>query len=303
MAASWTGVGELLVFDVVAPKVVRLGGPSEVVGEISVDPSFTGPVVASGELIWAGLEPDGDVLLTERQPRTDAASSRNLVGWAIRELEAGAERADTVSATELESVEVSWTSDWTLPARPRPLAATNAQGELVTAATDGTYRLLVRDSTGTAVRQICRDAGPLPLTPVERGEALPEHVRGAREASREHYEELRRAISDAGRPRNPAPFGRLVIGSDGRIWVQRERSSGYPGGLAGIHGVPAALHDVFSADGSYLGEVRMPEGETLAAALGDTIWTLEVGDLGETWVRARKLSLEPQDRPEGEARR
>lgn len=291
VAASWTADGDLLVFDVVASKVVRLDGPSDVVGEIPIEPSFTGPVVASGELTWAGLEPNGDLLLTTEGTSADGGTAQNTVEWTIRELEAGAERPTTVASTDLPAVDVSWTSHWTLPARPRPLAATSALGALVVAATDGSYRLLVRDSAGGAALQVCRDVGPLPLTPVERGEMLPSHLRDADERAHRRYEELRQAIAEAARPSNPAHVGRLVLGSAGRIWVQRERSSGFPGGRAGIYGLSGALHDVFAPDGSYLGEVRMPEGEALQAALGDTIWTFEVGELDETWVRARELTL------------
>lgn len=292
VAASWTADGDLLVFDVVGSKVVRLEGPSDVVGEIPIEPSFTGPVVASGELTWAGLQPNGDLLLTTEGTPADGGTAQNTVGLAIRELEAGADRPTTVSSTELPAVDVSWTSDWILPAGPRPLAATSAHGALVVAATDGSYRLIVRDSTGGGVLQVCRDTDPLPLTPVERGELLPSHLRDAEGQSRLRYEELRQAIAETSRPSNPASMGRLVLGSAGRIWVQRERSSGYPGGRAGIYGLAGALHDVFAPDGSYLGEVRMPEGEALQAALGDTIWTFEVGELDETWVRARELTLE-----------
>lgn len=139
---------------------------------------------------------------------------------------------------------------------------------------------------------MCRDAEPLPLTAAERGETLAEFLGEEGSEIPEIYEYLRAAIQEAERPDQAAPFGRLMLGAGGRIWVQRERPPTFPGSRELVHGRTGALHDVFAPDGSYLGEVRMPEGEALQAALGDTIWTFETGELNETWVRALELTLE-----------
>lgn len=293
VAATWTPDGHLLVLDVVGAKVVRLEGESSVVEVISVDPSFTSPLVARGELVWAGLLPDGDALLARIEP-TETEQWETAAGASILRLEAGAEVPDTVSAARMPAVTVDQVVGWPVPGWPRPLAATNTRGELVTGATDGSYRLLVRDSTGEAVLQVCRPAEPLPLTAAERGEALPEYVTDVGSEIPEIYENLRGAIQEAERPAEAAPFGRLVLGAGGRIWVQRERPPSFPGNRELMHGRMGALHDVFAPDGTYLGEVRMPEGEALQAALGDTIWTFEAGELNETWVRARELRLEAE---------
>lgn len=291
VAATWTPDGHLLVLDVVGAKVVRLEGASSVVEVISVDPSFTSPIVARGELVWAGLLPDGDALLARIEP-TETEAWETAASASILRLEAGAEVPDTVAAARLPAVTVDQVHGWPVPGWPRPLAATNTRGDLVTGATDGSYRLLVRDSSGEAALQVCRDAEPLPLTAAERGEALPAFVEDEGPEVPEIYENLRAAIQEGERPDAAAPFGRLVLGAGGRIWVQRERPPTFPGNRELMHGRMGALHDVFAPDGTYLGEVRMPEGEALQAAMGDTIWTFEAGELNETWVRERELRLE-----------
>lgn len=293
LATTWTPEGHLLVLDVVGARVVRLEDEASVVEVISVDPSFTSPMVARGELVWAGLLPDGDALLARIEP-TETEDWENAATLSILRLEAGAEVPDTAAAARLPAVTVDQVRGWPVPGWPRPLVATNTRGELVTGATDGSYRLLVRDSTGGAVLQVCRDAEPLPLTAAERGEGLPELVTDAGSEIPEIYDDLRAAIQEAERPDAAAPFGRLVLGAGGRIWVQRERPPAYPGSRELMHGRAGALHDVFAPDGTYLGEVRMPEGEALQAALGDTIWTFGAGELNETWVRARELRLESE---------
>lgn len=293
VTASWTADGDLLVFDIAGSKVVTLEDPAEVVEEIPVARSFTTPVLRSGELLWAGLEPDGDALLVAHdRPEQGGGSEAEVVASVLR-LEAGAETPDTVSRGSFPAVTVNRRRAWAVPGWPRPLAAGNSRGELATAATDGSYRLLVRDSAGAARLQVCRNAGPLPLTAPERGETLPPFLQEADRATRESFDRTRQAIATAERPPEPAPFGRLVLGAGGRIWVQRERPPAFPGSRELVHGRAGALHDVFAPDGTYLGEVRIPEGEALQAALGDTIWTFEVGELNETWVRARELSLDP----------
>lgn len=301
VAASWTAEGELLVFDVAGSKVLRLAGPSEVAEEIPLVRSFTAPILRGGELLWAGLQPDGDALLAahDRPGASEGAEGRVIA--SVLRLEAGAETPDTVSRGTFPAVTVNRRRGWAVPGWPRPMAATNTRGELVTGATDGSYRVLVRDSSGRPSLQVCRDADPLPLTDVERGESLPGIVQEQSQAFRQRMDEVRQAIQGAEAPPEPSPFGRVVLGAGGRIWVQRERPPAYPGSRALVHGEAGGRHDVFAADGAYLGEVRMPEGEALQAALGDTIWTFEVGELNETWVRARELSLEPagpEDRAE-----
>lgn len=301
VAASWTADGELLVFDVAGSKVLRLTGPSEVAEQIPVIRSFTAPVLQGGELLWAGLLPHGDALLVahDRPGTTDGPEGRVIA--SVLRLEAGAESPDTVSRGSFPTVTVNRRRGWAVPGWPRPVAATNTRGELLTGATDGSYRLLVRDSSGRPSLQVCRDADPLPLTDVERGESLPRFVQEQSQTFRESMEGVGQAIQQAEAPPESAPFGRVVLGAGGRIWVQRERPPAFPGSRALVHGEAGGRHDVFAADGAYLGEVRMPEGEALQAALGDTIWTFEVGELNETWVRARELSLEPagpEDRAE-----
>lgn len=93
-------------------------------------------------------------------------------------------------------------------------------------------------------------------------------------------------------------FGRLVLDADGRLWVQRERPQlGVP--MAELYGMPGAEHDVFDADGRYLGTVRLPDGARLQAVRADTVYAFEIGDLGETWVVALEMNRTEQGQAQG----
>lgn len=49
---------------------------------------------------------------------------------------------------------------------------------------------------------------------------------------------------------------------------------------------------MFDTEGAYLGEVRAPANARFQAALGDTVWAYEIGELDETRVVAYQMILE-----------
>lgn len=283
VAAAWGPDSLLSVLDIAGSKVVRLRDGSEAAPDLPLDRSFTGPIVAGGELPRIfDLGPDGSLLVSRREPASGGPRENVDLEVSLLRLEAGAERPDTLIRTRVPEVSAGGIDGWPAPGWPLPMGTIGAGGRYLVGAAEGSYRLLVRDARGRPLLQVCRNADPLPLTAAERGDSVPD----------ERFGGLAEAIRKAASPHRPASFGRLVLGAGGRIWVQRERPPAYPADLGRVLGRPGALHDVFAADGTYLGEVRMPDGEALQAAVGDTIWTFETGELGETRIRARELTLE-----------
>lgn len=286
VAATWSGDGTLAVFDIVNAKVLYLRDGEVAARDRPVDPRFTSPVVASGELIWAGVQPNGAVLLSPAWRPLESEAEDGRWEAVIARLAPGATEPDTLSRSVFPMALAEGAPGWPVPGWPRPVAAVGAGGVLALGATDGSYGVLVSDSTGTASHQICRTAEgapatrAAPLSAAERGDSAPEG-----------FEALAAAVRAAPRPPSPSPFGRLVVGAEGRVWVQRSRPPAYPGSLEVLHGRPGAVHDVFSAEGSYLGEVLMPPRASLQAASGDTIWAFEIGEYDEVSVVAYALEF------------
>ena len=118
-------------------------------------------------------------------------------------------------------------------------------------------RIRVLDRGGTLVRQVCREAPPMPFTAAESS--------------------LAKSLGESQPLERAARIGRLFTGTDGRIWVQRNREGGHL--LADKHfGPPGATFDVFESGGAYLGEVVAPRDVRLVAARGDTIIGFRYGD-------------------------
>lgn len=279
VAVAWASDGVLAAFDIANASVVRLKDGAPVGEDVRIDPTFVAPILRAGQLSWAGVHPDGTVLLdpgwSSPHPPDDAGTRPSLI---VR-LAPGAAGVDTVARSTIPIVGTDELREWPVPGWPRPVAATGVDGALAWGGADGTYRVVIERAGAGGPLQICRDAPPLPLTPAERGDSAPEG-----------FEVLAEAIRAAEAPPGPAPFGRLVLGAAGRVWVQRERPPALPSG-AGFLGRPGARHDVFDGRGEYLGEVRMPPGATLHAARGDTVWAFESGEYDETWVAAYRLEL------------
>lgn len=90
------------------------------------------------------------------------------------------------------------------------------------------------------------------------------------------------------------------IGLDGQIWVQRYTTAvkkpAEDARPPDADHRPAQtwreppLYDVFEPDGTYLGEVRFPEGVSLLAHRGSEVWGLGSGDAGEVHVIRYRLA-------------
>ncbi|MGH7474912.1 MAG: hypothetical protein ACRELD_01345 [Longimicrobiales bacterium] len=277
IAVAWTDQRTLAVFDVMAPKVAFVRAGSAVAEDLGIDPSFTAPMVAGGEIGWAGVQPSGSVLLQPGRGARGEAST-NVAPMAVLRLRAGASSVDTVVAARVPIVQDGPFAGWPLPGWPRPLVALGSRGQLAAAAPDGTYRVVIYGADGAPLRQLCRQVPPLPLTNAERGAGdVAEPMRP-----------LAAAIAQAGPPVTPASIGRLILDPDGRLWVQRDRPSPFDPAAA-LHGVAGATFDVFDVDGRFLGEVGVPAGVRLQSAVGDTVWGLEFGAHDEPWLIAFRI--------------
>lgn len=263
----------------VGSKVVFVGPNGPAGEDVRVEPSFSAPVVLSGEFLWVGGGPDGTAYL-QPSPRP-VSDDRSQWESVILVLPPGAKTPDTVARAPWKTIGGgSHYADFSAPAWPK-LTVALAGRRLAIGGDIDLYRIVFLDEEGRPVRQLCRDAGPLPIADREFGEGA-ERIRP----------ELVEAARSAPRPDRPAAFGRIVLGADGRVWVHRERV-----GIAdmAVHGPPGGEWDIFTEDGRYLGAVRVPDRTHLMAAAGDTVWAFEVGDLGETWVVQYRLeTTEPR---------
>lgn len=280
VAGVWDDGGRLAVFDIAAPKVVHLADGAPVADDQRVDPSFTAPVVTGGALTWAGVQPSGATLLYPPAEPVHDGRATGRHSASILRLPEGGREPDTLIGTRFPVVDGERVRAWPAPGWARPTAAVGAGGRLALGGFDGAYRVLITDPDGRPLRQLCREADPLPVTPEERGRNVPSP-----------FGELAAAIEDAPRPPRYAAYGRLILGARGRLWVQRERMPAVPG-RAGLYGEPGAEHDVFDRSGEFLGTVVAPEGARLQAAAGDTVWAYEVGDLDEVRIVAYELIVE-----------
>jgi hypothetical protein len=261
------------VFDLSAPKILRYSG-ADMRFESSILPaSMTAPIINSGELTWAGIQPSGAVLLYPGWQHVPTEEQELFRGVILR-LAPGAERPDTLVATTFPTVSVGKFRGRPVPGWARPVAAVGVDGRLAVGGYDQSYRILVYDSDGAILHQICGAGEPLPVSSAEGGQAVPEGM-----------EALAAAFQDAALPAQPAPYGRLTLAADGFLWVQRDRGLPFPE-VGAFHGRAGALYDVFDPAGRQVLQARLPAHAYLAAALGDTIWTFEFGQFDEVEVAA-----------------
>ncbi len=273
VAATWDAAGTLVVFDIVAPKAVFLqrSGPRQ--DDLPMEASFTAPAVSSGQVLWAGVQPDGSGLL---EVPAGAASRDGVSGIAFLRLGPGEAEPDTLARGTTRSLGDPALRGVPLPGSPHPSASVAPSGEIAIGGLDPSYQVTVFDGEGEPARRICRDVSPLPF--VERERRPPE---GAPVPQR-----LVEALAAAPIPDTLAAFGALFLGARGRLWVERDRPDPFTQG-----GVAGGLWDVFDERGRYLGEVRAPGRVGLRAAIGDTVFGFFVGELDETAVVAYRLSL------------
>ena len=150
---------------------------------------------------------------------------------------------------------------------------------------NSTYRIDLRQNNGQVIR-IERNTPTVQLLPEERAE---------REAENDWRREYQGQFMTATLP--PVPTSKpayrgFFIGQDGRVWVQRHVTAERMG-----EPVPAtperppsltwrerSVYDVFEADGTFLGEVRVPNATRLMLARGERAWGTRTGEDGEVYV-------------------
>lgn len=277
VAAAWDGQGRLVVLDLAASRVVYLasGGPTG--DDLPVAPEFIAHAVAGGQLSWAGVRPDGTALLILPPTPPAGAAAGSLPVSALLALRPGAGSPDTLA--RLEAPSLAPARDEPAPGWPRVRAAVAGE-RLAVGATDGVYMVDIFGPEGAHALRVCRDAEGLPLREDEVGSAAP---------AGQNF--LQDRVRSAPRPASPAPIGRLVLGTGGRLWVERERPSVLAREEA-FYGRPGARFDVFDPEGRYLGEVRAPEHARIQAAAGDTLWAFEFGEHDEASLVAYRLVVE-----------
>lgn len=276
VAATWDAGGTLVVFDILAPKAVFLQRTGPRQDDLRMEPAFTGPAVRSGQVLWAGIQPDGSGLL--EVPLDRAQSSDGTSRTAFLRLPPGATSADTLAIGTMHSLRDPALQGLTVPGSPHPSASVAPDGEIAIGGLGPSYLVTVFDAAGEATRHICRDVPPLPFA--ERERHPPEDA--------PLPQRLLDALAAAPQPDSLAAFGTLFLGARGRLWVGRDRPGPFTKGA-----VPGGAWDVFDERGRYLGEVRAPGGVRLQAAIGDTVFGFITGNMDETAVVAYRLELGP----------
>jgi len=278
-AARWIGASDtVVVFDIGNGRVVFLSDGRPVRPHVLVDPGFLAPILISGEVGWVGVTPAAGVLIAPA-PTAPADSEDADAAAPILFQRARASEVDTLVTVAIPTMRARPPyGTLTAPGWPRPVAALGGDGSIVVGGMDGRYRILRLEESGDTIGMICRDTRALPFSERER------HA----DRDDDYVAALEEAIAAVPHPDSLAQFGRLFLSVEGNLWVQRDRPSALRFGDA-YHGVPGALYDVFDPAGRYLGEVRAPENARLQAALGDTVWAYEIGELDETWVVAYEL--------------
>ena len=225
----------------------------------------------------ARYEPDGTV--TDTLPVPDA-------GW-----EAPFVEARTESSWSRSSVPFTAGEDWGF----------HPDGYFVHGIGDAYSFTLLREDEDALPVRIERRWDPVPIQP---GEAEEERRRTTRN--------MRGMVPDwswngADIPPTKPAFRNLMVGRDGRIWVQVS-APGYerddpdhdptdPESVPNRWLEPVAF-DVFEPDGTYLGHVRAPEGFGIwpvPIMEGDHVWAVTTDDLGVD--RIARFRLAPVERP------
>lgn len=114
-------------------------------------------------------------------------------------------------------------------------------------------------------------------------------------------------------PETKPAYRGFYFDDGGRIWVHLhvpagKREVGEPRSMSGVQepmpGISwrePVVFDVFETDGTYLGEVRMPERTTVAAIRGEELWAIQRGELDEPYVVRYRVELGPPSESSGAA--
>lgn len=173
---------------------------------------------------------------------------------------------DTLYAVSVTVLNDHGFVEWPRPGTTTPLIAAGPGGAVALAGASSDYRIDVLRSDFRDSLVVCRRAPALPLTESEAGEIV---LPGS-------PARLAWLLDVSKKVQSPLPFGRIFLGREGRLWVQRERPDpqrayAQPGGAA---------YDLFAAGGAYLGEVRAPGRVVLIGEAADLVYGIAVSDEG-----------------------
>lgn len=271
VAVAWKGNRRLLVLDLALARITELDVASGASETRRLSQAFVAPVLRRGQIRLAAMQPDGTAWL--ELPGEDLST-----GWETRTYArepTGAGGMERIVHTAVRVVGEGKYRYVSLPGWPRVLLGVGPSGWVLSDSSER-YELKFFDRDGRVVAHTC-----YPDESAERpeGDWTSYLWDGAGEADGPP-DDLLTLLRDAELPANPAPISRLLVDSDGRVWVQRDLPKPWDG-FDTTYGVAGATHDVFSATGAYLGSVTVPPGHRLQAARGDRLWTFIVGDLDE----------------------
>lgn len=282
LGVAWDTAGHLVVYDIGRHVLLRLAAPDSVFSETSVPPAFGGPVFQSGSFEWTATQPDGTLFIEPSpQPLDEDLVETRILRWSP-----ATGRIDTVAADTLPVVPGP-EPDMILPGAPRPVLAPAMAGGFAAGGGDGHYRIRLIGPDDRPERTLCRDVATLPMTGSENGTETPSEL-----AEGPDTERMLAAIRDAPRREPPAPFARMFYGSDGRLWVQRDRPEPL-NAQDRYFGVAGATWDVFSPAGEWLGETIAPSAVRIMAATDAVAYAIEESADGALWLVALRLELAP----------
>jgi len=241
-----------------APSETRLSAEvAAALADAVLDERLPAPVIE--------VMPSGHYLVTLPPQRIGGGADERRVSLVVR-MAPDASVTDTAYAVGVAVLNDHGFVEWPRPGTRMPLAAVGPGGGVALGGASSAYRIDVLRADFTDSLVVCRQAPALPLTESERGEIeLPGSPPG-----------LASLLDRSRKLKAPLPFGRIFVGREGRLWVQRERPDPqriytHPGG---------ATYDVFAAGGAYLGVVRAPERVVLIAEATDLVYGLESSDGG-----------------------
>jgi hypothetical protein len=264
VAANWSG-DTLVVYDIEQSKVsrYRLG---ESLGDSGIPPELSTPVVASGTIDFVAVRSDGTVLLQQPlESETGSDTSRITV------LQAGPTSVvpDTVVSARVQHV--AWDRGvMPHPAGAVPRIAVGPNNWFAITASDGSSRMLL--AGGGPARQLCGAGLALPPTDEERG----------RGTAPQGFEASFQALAAAAAPRDLSSIGRVVVRSNGDVWIDARRPR--PFTRDGLLGMPGGRLDVYSSSGEHLGTVLVPETISIQGASDSIAIGLEFNEMDEAWV-------------------
>ena len=213
-----------------------------------------------------------DGLLVQRRwfSQEGGAFGAGVAGLVAYDVVAGAgpDTLVTVETTHVRGIGLAGFG----PGHPQPIMAAGPDGALAIAGDIPQYRVRILGADRTDSLVICRTVEGLPLTDLERGR----NVEGGQTRALQ-------ALVQSPVPDPPLAMGRVFIGGDGRLWVQRERE------LVGVGFPEGATYDYYAPGGGYEGTVTAPAGAVLFGSGGDLVVGVYRDPQNRPWVTGWRL--------------